>query len=42
MRKALVVEDDADIVELVSLYLTKDGWVHRRCVTRDGQGTPGT
>jgi DNA-binding response OmpR family regulator len=26
MRKALVVEDDADIVELVSLYLGKDGW----------------
>ena len=26
MRKALVVEDDADIVELVSLYLAKDGW----------------
>ena len=26
MRRALVVEDDADIVELVSLYLAKDGW----------------
>ncbi len=26
MRKALVVEDDADIVELVSHYLTRDGW----------------
>ena len=26
MRKALVVEDDGDIVELVSLYLAKDGW----------------
>jgi DNA-binding response OmpR family regulator len=26
MRKALVVEDDPDIVELVSLYLSKDGW----------------
>jgi len=26
MRKARVVEDDADIVELVSLYLGKDGW----------------
>jgi len=26
MRKALVVEDDGDIVELVSLYLGKDGW----------------
>lgn len=26
MRKALVVEDDADIVELVSVYLAKDGW----------------
>jgi DNA-binding response OmpR family regulator len=26
MRRALVVEDDADIVELVSLYLSKDGW----------------
>ncbi|HUG54173.1 MAG TPA: response regulator transcription factor [Vicinamibacteria bacterium] len=26
MRTALVVEDDADIVELVSLYLAKDGW----------------
>jgi len=26
MRKALVVEDDVDIVELVSLYLGKDGW----------------
>jgi len=26
MRNALVVEDDADIVELVSLYLAKDGW----------------
>jgi two-component system, OmpR family, alkaline phosphatase synthesis response regulator PhoP len=26
MRRALVVEDDADIVELVSLYLSRDGW----------------
>jgi two-component system alkaline phosphatase synthesis response regulator PhoP len=26
MRTALVVEDDADIVELVSMYLAKDGW----------------
>jgi DNA-binding response OmpR family regulator len=26
MRRALVVEDDADIVELVSMYLAKDGW----------------
>jgi len=26
MRRALVVEDDADIVELVSVYLAKDGW----------------
>jgi len=26
MRRALVVEDDPDIVELVSLYLSKDGW----------------
>src|SRR6266851_2467441 len=26
VRRALVVEDDADIVELVSLYLAKDGW----------------
>ena len=26
MRRALVVEDDADIVELVSHYLGKDGW----------------
>jgi two-component system alkaline phosphatase synthesis response regulator PhoP len=26
MRRALVVEDDADIVELVTLYLAKDGW----------------
>ena len=26
MRKALVVEDDADIVELVSVYLARDGW----------------
>ena len=26
MRRALVVEDDPDIVELVSHYLTKDGW----------------
>jgi two-component system alkaline phosphatase synthesis response regulator PhoP len=25
-REALVVEDDPDIVELVSHYLTKDGW----------------
>ncbi len=25
-RRALVVEDDADIVELVSVYLAKDGW----------------
>ncbi len=25
-RQALVVEDDPDIVELVSHYLTKDGW----------------
>jgi DNA-binding response OmpR family regulator len=26
MRRALVVEDDPDIVELVQLYLTRDGW----------------
>jgi two-component system alkaline phosphatase synthesis response regulator PhoP len=26
MRRALVVEDDSDIVELVTHYLTKDGW----------------
>jgi len=26
VRRALVVEDDPDIVELVSLYLTRDGW----------------
>jgi DNA-binding response OmpR family regulator len=26
MRRALVVEDDADIVELVTLYLARDGW----------------
>jgi DNA-binding response OmpR family regulator len=26
MRRALVVEDDPDIVELVSLYLARDGW----------------
>src|SRR5262249_1807862 len=25
-RRALVVEDDADIVELVSMYLARDGW----------------
>jgi len=25
-RRALVVEDDPDIVELVSVYLAKDGW----------------
>jgi DNA-binding response OmpR family regulator len=25
-RRALVVEDDADIVELVSVYLARDGW----------------
>jgi DNA-binding response OmpR family regulator len=26
VRRALVVEDDPDIVELVTLYLTRDGW----------------
>jgi two-component system, OmpR family, alkaline phosphatase synthesis response regulator PhoP len=26
VRRALVVEDDPDIVELVSLYLSRDGW----------------
>ncbi|HET7746321.1 MAG TPA: response regulator, partial [Vicinamibacteria bacterium] len=26
MRRALVVEDDPDIVELVTLYLTREGW----------------
>jgi two-component system alkaline phosphatase synthesis response regulator PhoP len=26
MRRALVIEDDDDIVELVSVYLAKDGW----------------
>jgi DNA-binding response OmpR family regulator len=26
MKRALVVEDDPDIVELVSHYLSKDGW----------------
>jgi DNA-binding response OmpR family regulator len=26
MRRALVVEDDPDIVELVTLYLVRDGW----------------
>ena len=26
MRRALVVEDDPDIVELVQLYLARDGW----------------
>jgi DNA-binding response OmpR family regulator len=26
MRRALVVEDDGDIVELVTHYLSKDGW----------------
>lgn len=26
MRRALIVEDDPDIVELVSHYLSKDGW----------------
>jgi DNA-binding response OmpR family regulator len=26
MRRALVVEDDSDIVELVTHYLAKDGW----------------
>ena len=27
VRRALVVEDDPDIVELVTLYLSRDGWV---------------
>jgi len=26
VRRALVVEDDPDIVELVTLYLSRDGW----------------
>ena len=26
MKKIVLIEDDADIVELVSLYLAKDGW----------------
>ena len=31
MRRALIVEDDADIVELVEHYLSKEGWQVQSC-----------
>jgi DNA-binding response OmpR family regulator len=31
MRKALVVEDDPDIIELVTHYLSQDGWAVDSC-----------
>jgi two-component system alkaline phosphatase synthesis response regulator PhoP len=31
MRRALIVEDDADIVELVEHYLSKEGWQVTSC-----------